>query len=240
MRRPLAALERTRRRCKVLTLPHLPCRTAFAIRACSRHTSRWTRHQSMDAHLRFEGAPALWAVFRLPSSSRFSKLSRDGAPVGRRLPFGPGTESRIRPVTGRPSLLPTSFPAPPRASLAVCLPGSEGCDRRNDSGLFRGREDRTSSGPERSWPLRSVERSGRKDRATLVGRGFGVSTFRSRSTCEIRCLLSTGWLIDREGLPFSAPTYHLHLLVQASQLLWLVRTMTVGSQIHICSPILAL
>ena len=39
----------------------------------------------------------------------FSIRSRKKAPVGRRLTFVPGNlETRIRPITGRPSLLPTS------------------------------------------------------------------------------------------------------------------------------------
>jgi hypothetical protein len=37
----------------------------------------------------------------------------------------------------------------------------------------------------------------------------GVSTFRFRSTCGGRCLLSTGWRIVREELPFFVPAGHL-------------------------------
>lgn len=188
----LAALDFTRRCCRDRTLPHLLSRTAFAIRICSRHTSRWTRFQLIEPQRRFEGAQALAAFFRFPSSRGFSKFFRDGSPAGRGLPFGPGIKSRIRPVTGRHSLFPASFPALPSAFLAVCLP-SDGCDCRNDPGLGRGREDRASAGPERSWPSGSDEPSGRKDRViSTVRRTYGVSKFRFYSPCEGRCLLSAG------------------------------------------------
>ena len=95
--------------------------------------------------------------------------------------------------------------------------------------------------PERLWPPKRGEKigpcsgrndpgrqrlgsspSGRKDRAMpRVRRRYEVSTFRSRSPRGGRCLLSTGCHVDREGLPFSAPSGHLRRLAQASQPLWL-------------------
>src|SRR5262245_18020787 len=53
----------------------------------------------------------------------FSIRSREKAPVGRGLTFVPGdVETRIRPITGRHSLLPTSQARTPSDPLAVHLP----------------------------------------------------------------------------------------------------------------------
>jgi len=63
---------------------------------------------------------------------KFYRLSRSEAPDGRLLPYGPGhvkpkLSTRIHPITGWPSLLPSSLPIPPTACLAVSLlPWSEG------------------------------------------------------------------------------------------------------------------
>ncbi len=186
-----AALDFTRRCCRALTLPHLLSRTAFAIRTCSRRTSRSTRCQSIEPQQRFEGAQALRAFFRFPPSGRFSKFSRDGSPAGRGLPFGPGATSRIRPITGRHSLFPASCPVPPWAFLAGCLPW-DGCERRNDPGLEGGREDRIST--DRNDPGLLASRSGREERSGHIHHPAEIrgSKFRFYSPCEGRCLLSAG------------------------------------------------
>ena len=77
--------------------------STFAISTCSRQTTS----RSAEAH-----QPCPWEElsFAFLRKHRFSKLSRDVSPVGRLLTFVPGDVStRIRPITGRPSLLPISF-----------------------------------------------------------------------------------------------------------------------------------
>ena len=54
---------------------------------------------------------------------RFLRCSRAETPQGSRLAFAPGdVATRIRPVTGRPSLFPTPIPASPLVGLTVSLP----------------------------------------------------------------------------------------------------------------------
>jgi hypothetical protein len=69
------------------------------------------RHQALDNQRR--GRSAGWSnhlqLSWLSPFKVFSIRSRKEAPVGRGLTFVPGNvETRIRPITGRPSLLPTS------------------------------------------------------------------------------------------------------------------------------------
>lgn len=86
-------------------------RTAFATHTCGRLTSRLTARQSM-ACAKGEGALAdglPTIAICIPSCRRSSKLSRKRVTVGRGLAFAPGdVQTRIRPVTGRHSLFPTS------------------------------------------------------------------------------------------------------------------------------------
>jgi hypothetical protein len=109
----LAENEWVRSHCRALTLPQRPSRVAFAIRLCSRRTCSSMGRQSMASQLgAVEDAPSdstAALVICLSSFKRFSRLSRDERPVGRRPTCVSGNvQTRIRPVTGRPSLLPTS------------------------------------------------------------------------------------------------------------------------------------
>ncbi len=78
--------------------------------------------QLMASHLlpQAEDAPStdsVRVVICLPSYGRFSKLSCDERPVGRGLTFVPGdVETRIRAITTRRSLLPTSQAGTPMGS----------------------------------------------------------------------------------------------------------------------------
>jgi hypothetical protein len=57
---------------------------------------------------------------------RFLGGSRAETPQGSQLAFAPGNgTTRIRPITGRPSLFPTPLPAPPSVGLAAFLPCQE-------------------------------------------------------------------------------------------------------------------
>ena len=90
-----------------------PARVAFAIRICSRRTSRSVRRQSMASHVEdAEEAPAgggAAGVICFSSYPRFCTLSYDERPVGRGPTFVSGdSRTRIRTITARPSLLPTS------------------------------------------------------------------------------------------------------------------------------------
>jgi hypothetical protein len=221
-----AALERTSRRCKDFTLPHRPSLTASAIRTCSRHTCRWTARQSTLDHDRFEDAQAAFtASSRFPSSRRISRLSRVEAPAGRGLPFGPGTQvpypAHYKPAFASSSILSRTFVGVPCGRLAWGMGATTGTTLASEEG----REDRAPPGTGTilvacgQKPCCGKERSGK----SISRQRYGVSTFRFRSACGVRCLLSTGWLSNREGLPFKAPSGHLHLLVQACQPLWLVR-----------------
>ena len=54
---------------------------------------------------------------------RFLGGSRAETPQGSQLAFAPGNvTTRIRPITGRPSLFPTPLPAPPSVDLTAFLP----------------------------------------------------------------------------------------------------------------------
>src|SRR5205823_8620953 len=65
---------------------------------------------------------------------RFLYGSRAETPQGSLRAFAPGdVTTRIRPVTGRPSLFPTPIPAPPSVGLTPSLPFCE----RNDTGFPR-------------------------------------------------------------------------------------------------------
>ena len=69
----------------------------------------------------------------LPRLSWICTLSRKEAPVGRGLTFVPGdVETRIRPVTGRPSLLPTS-----QARTSIRSPYGSPALAGKDTGLPR-------------------------------------------------------------------------------------------------------
>jgi hypothetical protein len=85
--------------------------------------------------------------------------------------------TRIHPITGWPSLLPSSHPIPPTACLAVSLPQR----RRHE-----------------------------------------VTTFREFDNRYLRSTLSAGGNAARVGRSSSPPNHPLTVLVQASQLLWLV------------------
>src|SRR5437867_11822719 len=114
--RALPLNEWVSRRCKALTLPHLPCCVALTIRAWSRRTLRWMADQSMVCQFTslWEAAPAnVFAVICLASciclpsflvlkdQTEVCSLSR-----GMMLPLG---SIPIHPITGRPSLFPFSF-----------------------------------------------------------------------------------------------------------------------------------
>lgn len=172
----LAARERVNRRCRERTLPHRSFRTAFAIRTCSRHTSLFTARQSTDDQERSEGAPAdFTAACRLPSSRRFSKLSRDGAPAGRGLPFGPGTcvpyPARYKPAFASSSILSRTSMGFPCGSLA----SSRGWLCRNDSGLRRGerRSDRARTGTIPAGVSRALRQEGKIGLDPRSGKGTG-------------------------------------------------------------------
>ena len=65
---------------------------------------------------------------------RFLHGSRAETPQGSLRACAPGdVTTRIRPVTGRPSLFPTPIPAPPLVGLTASLPFCE----RNDTGFPR-------------------------------------------------------------------------------------------------------
>jgi hypothetical protein len=68
-----------------------------------------------------------------PFPRRFHKFSRNERPVGRGLTFVPGdVETRIRPITGRPSLFPTS-----QARTSVSFPHGSPSLTGEDTGLPR-------------------------------------------------------------------------------------------------------
>ena len=57
---------------------------------------------------------------------RFLRGSRAETPQGSQLACASGdVATRIRPITGRPSLFPTPLPAPPSVGLAASLPRVE-------------------------------------------------------------------------------------------------------------------
>jgi hypothetical protein len=131
-----------------------------------------------------------------------------------------------------------SCPASLWAFLAVGWPGALEGGNRNDSGL-RGGKRRSGSAGAGTIPAAPTRKTGcgeERSGKSISRQRYGVSTFRFRSACGGRCLLSTGWRSNREGLAFKAPSGHLHLLVQACQPLWLVNLDGRSSQVHICSP----
>ncbi len=96
--------------------------TAFAIRTWSRYTRFPTTCQLTAAQVvpELEGAHAngfAFASICLPPRNRFPRLSRDEAPDGRQPPLRAGPLStRICPITGQPSLLPSSQSRTPISS----------------------------------------------------------------------------------------------------------------------------
>ncbi len=114
--RALPLNEWVSRRCRALTLPHLPCCVALTIRAWSRRTLRWTADQSMVAQLTslWEAAPAnVFAVICLASliclpSFLVLKDQTEVCSFSRGVMLS-GDATPIRPITERPSLFPFSF-----------------------------------------------------------------------------------------------------------------------------------
>ena len=120
--------------------------------------------------------------------------------------------SRIRLITNRHWLFPASCPASPWAFLAVGWPGTMEDGNRNDSGL-QGGERRSGSAGAGTIPAAPTRKTGcgeERSGKSISRQRYGVSTFRFRSACGSRCLLSTGWRSNREGLPFTAPSGHLN------------------------------
>ena len=97
---------------KAVMTRQLGARVAFAIRICSRCTCSCRVRQLMASQLEDgEDAPSSVAavVICFSSYERFCLFSREVRPVGRGRTFVPGDiQTRIRTVTARPSLLPTS------------------------------------------------------------------------------------------------------------------------------------
>jgi len=101
----------------------------------------------------------------------------DVSSLAGRVMSSPRLSTRIHPITGWPSLLPSSHPIPPTACLTVSLPH---------------------------------------------GRRHGVTTFHVFDIRYLRSTLSAGGSAARVGRSASPPNHPLTILVQASQLLWLV------------------
>jgi hypothetical protein len=99
--------------------------------------------------------------------------------------------TRIHPVTGWPSLLPSSHPVPPTACFTVSLP---------------------------------------------QGRRHGIITFRVSDSKYLRSTFSAGGSVARVGRSAIPPNHPLTTLVQALQLLWLVK----GHDSYKCSLTLTL
>src|SRR4051794_36046479 len=83
--RALPLNEWVSRRCRALTLPHLPSFVAFTIRTCSRRTF-WVRachSMACQSPLAWEAAPAFCSAdICFASFGRFVKLFRDERPGG--------------------------------------------------------------------------------------------------------------------------------------------------------------
>ena len=105
------------------------------------------------------------------------KHPMDVSSLASRIMLGLKPSTRIHPITGWPSLLPSSLPIPPTACLTVGLP---------------------------------------------KGRRHGVTTFHVSDSRYLRSTLSAGGSVARVGRSAIHPNHPLAILVQASQLLWLV------------------
>ena len=163
----LAGSDRIKSRWSERTFPQRSSFTASAIRACSRSTVLYVAGQSIIDHrttpsgvaLSFTGSP----IAIPPSIGSPSSLAEKHR-TGRGLAFAPGKfRTRIRPITGRHSLLPASY-------------------SRTPLGFPCGRLARVLLGAGTILAFsRLIGGPGRKDRAEPSGRTYGVYKFRFRS-----------------------------------------------------------